>query len=210
MTVRLRLPETFRTHPVIAIVRSGRPIQLDTVCDTLIAHGIRHLEVTTNTPGWQSTVARLAAEGRALIGVGTVTTAAQVEEVAKTGAKFIVAPDTNPQVGQAAADHGLGWYPGAMTPTEIVSAWNAGATAVKVFPARSAGGVGYIRDVRAPLPEIPLIPTGGVALDDIRGYLDAGAVGVGLGSPLLGDALTGGSLDELAARARLTVEVTDG
>src|SRR5690606_13762974 len=86
------------------------------------------------------------------------------------------------------------------TPTEIVTAWRAGASAVKVFPA-SLGGPDYVRQVRGPLPEVALLPTGGIGLDDIGGYVAAGAIGVGLGGAVLGDALSGGDLDRLVERA---------
>jgi 2-dehydro-3-deoxyphosphogluconate aldolase/(4S)-4-hydroxy-2-oxoglutarate aldolase len=113
-----------------------------------------------------------------------------------------------PEVVDAALADGVPCLPGALTPSEVVAVWNAGAAAVKLFPA-SIGGAQYLRDIRAPLPDIPLIPTGGVGIDDVAGYLEAGAVAVGLGSPLFGDALTDGDLGKLAARAtRLLREVS--
>jgi 2-dehydro-3-deoxyphosphogluconate aldolase / (4S)-4-hydroxy-2-oxoglutarate aldolase len=96
--------------------------------------------------------------------------------------------------------------PGGLTPTEVAAAWAAGATAVKVFPVSAVGGPAYVKAVRAPLPEVPLVPTGGIGVDDIGAYLAAGAAAVGLGSPLLGDAgEPGGDLDALADRARRAV-----
>jgi 2-dehydro-3-deoxyphosphogluconate aldolase / (4S)-4-hydroxy-2-oxoglutarate aldolase len=93
--------------------------------------------------------------------------------------------------------------PGALTPSEVAAAWAAGAAAVKVFPVSAVGGPAYLKAVLAPLPEVPLVPTGGVGIDDIAAYLAAGAVAVGIGSPLLGDAgEAGGDLDGLRDRAR--------
>jgi 2-dehydro-3-deoxyphosphogluconate aldolase / (4S)-4-hydroxy-2-oxoglutarate aldolase len=103
---------------------------------------------------------------------------------------------------EAATRHGIASYPGAFTPTEIHAAWSAGASAVKLFPG-GALGPGYLKAVRAPLPDIPLVPTGGVDVDAIGAWLDAGAAAVGLGSPLIGNAMTpDGDLDALAERAR--------
>jgi 2-dehydro-3-deoxyphosphogluconate aldolase/(4S)-4-hydroxy-2-oxoglutarate aldolase len=113
-----------------------------------------------------------------------------------------VAPNLDAEVGTACAEAGLGWFPGAATPTEIQLAWSLGATAVKIFPARSLGGPDYLREVAGPLNDVLMVPTGGVALDAIRDYLSAGAVAVGLGGPLIGDALKTGDTAALAERAR--------
>lgn len=206
MTDRLPLPASLATSPVVAIVRGGDPRHLMPACEALLDAGVVHLEVTTNTEGWEAAIAALSGRAGAVVGAGTVLTPDHVRRTAGAGGSFVVAPNLAPAVGEAAADAGLGWYPGALSPTEIALAWDLGATAVKVFPARSAGGPAYLADVRAPLDGIPLLPTGGVALDDIPAYRAAGAVAVGLGSPLLGDALRGGPLDALAARARLALE----
>ena len=200
------LPEILRQSRIIAIVRGGSADRVLPVCETLVENGVRCLEVTTNTPGWAEAVAALAARDDLLVGVGTVLTAEHVDEAKAAGAQFLVSPDTNVEVGRAGLVAGMGWYPGALTPTEIVAAHRAGATAVKVFPASAVGGPAYLKNVLAPLPHIPLIPTGGVDLDMIPDYLSAGAVALGIGSPLIGDALRGGSLDELAARATRAAE----
>ncbi|MFD0474593.1 hypothetical protein ACFQ0B_44935 [Nonomuraea thailandensis] len=102
---------------------------------------------------------------------------------------------------------GVPVLPGAFTPTEIVQAWSQGAAMVKVFPAGAAGGPGYVRDVRAPLPQIPLVPTGGIRIEDVPGYLQVGARAVGMGSPLLGEACADGDTAALAARAERLVEI---
>jgi 2-dehydro-3-deoxyphosphogluconate aldolase/(4S)-4-hydroxy-2-oxoglutarate aldolase len=131
---------------------------------------------------------------------------ADAELAVAAGAGYLVAPDLRPEVVGWAVGRGLPVVPGALTPTEVAAAWGAGATAVKVFPVSAVGGAAYVRAVRAPLPEVPLVPTGGVGVDDIGAYLDAGAVAVGLGSPLLGDAGDpGGDLAALADRARRAV-----
>lgn len=200
---RIPIGEALRDTAVVAILRGGRGERLDAVCDALLAAGVRCLEITTNTPRGFDAVRRLSGvPGGAEVGVGTVRTSEQVERAAEAGASFVVAPGTDATVGRRAAELGLAWYPGALSPTEIERAWQLGATAVKVFPAASAGGPGYLREVRAPLDDIPLLPTGGVRIEDIADYLAAGAVAVGLGGRLIGDALVSDDADLAALRAR--------
>ena len=203
------LPRALVQHPVIAIVRGDQDAWLDPACDTLVETGMRHLELTTTTPGWQDAVRRLAGVRDVTVGVGTVLKPDQARLAHDLGASFVVAPDTDPAIGETALGLGLDWYPGALTPTEILRAWRLGATAVKVFPWRALGGLTYLRELRGPLPDVPLLPTGGVSLDDVGPLLTGGAVGVGMGSPLLGTALADGDMTALAARCRAVLtEVT--
>lgn len=201
----LRLTPTrhLLTSQVVAILRGSTGEHIEAVIDTLVAQDVTCLEITNNTPGALAAVARAAARlgDRADIGLGTVRRAAQVDAAARAGARFIVCPTTSAEVGRRAKQLGLAWLPGALTPTEVDLAWQLGATAVKVFPA-SLGGPGYIQELRAPLDDVLLVPTGGVAIDDVPRYLAAGALAVGLGSPLVGDALTTGDLAGVATRAR--------
>jgi 2-dehydro-3-deoxyphosphogluconate aldolase/(4S)-4-hydroxy-2-oxoglutarate aldolase len=192
------------TTRVVAILRAENASRAEAVVDVLLANGIRSLELTLTTEGALDVVARLVArvpEGTD-VGVGTVLSADAVDRAADAGARFVVSPSVDVAVIEAAARHGIASYPGALTPTEISTAWSAGATAVKLFPA-GALGPSYLTAVRAPLPDVPLIPTGGIALEEAGTWLAAGAVAVGVGSPLIGDALaTGGDLDALAQRAQ--------
>lgn len=194
-----------RRTGLVAILRGRSGERLAAACDALLGAGVCCLEVTMNTPGALAVVSRLAGDARESVevGVGTVRRAEDVDAAADVGATFVVAPNTDAAVGARAAQRGLGWYPGAFTPTEIAAAWDLGATAVKVFPAGSAGGPRYLREVRAPLDDIPLVPTGGVSVDDVPGYLQAGALAVGMGGPLLGRALEDDEdLARLGERAR--------
>jgi 2-dehydro-3-deoxyphosphogluconate aldolase/(4S)-4-hydroxy-2-oxoglutarate aldolase len=162
------------------------------------------MELTMTTQGALDVVERLAARAPdgADIGVGTVLTSEEVDRAVDAGARFVVSPSVDLEVIRAATRHGIASYPGAFSPTEIHAAWTAGASAVKLFPAGSLGP-DYLRAVRAPLPDIPLVPTGGVGVEAVGAWLSAGATAVGLGSPLIGDALTpDGDLDALARRAR--------
>lgn len=200
---RLQIPEAITKTRIIAILRGASRRYLYDACSRLAEAGVFCLEVTTNTPGVFETIARLRSDwgDRVELGAGTVVTAEHVDAAVAAGATFVVAPNLDLAVGNRAAEHSIGWYPGAATPTEILEAWRAGATAVKIFPVASLGGAAYLRQVRAPIDDVPMIPTGGVSLEQIAGYLQIGATAVGLGGPLIGDALESGDLDGLAARA---------
>jgi len=198
------MSEALATTRVIAILRAEDAALAEDVVDVLLANGVRSLELTLTTEGALEVIERLASkvpDGTDL-GMGTVLTADEVDRAVDAGARFVVSPSVVPEVIEAAARHGIASYPGAFTPTEIHTAWSAGASAVKLFPG-GALGPSYLKAVRAPLPHIPLIPTGGVDVQTVGDWLDAGAVAVGLGGPLIGDALSpGGDLDALAKRAR--------
>jgi 2-dehydro-3-deoxyphosphogluconate aldolase/(4S)-4-hydroxy-2-oxoglutarate aldolase len=198
-----------RVVPILRGKKTGE--HLPAVIDTLVGSGIRCLEITTNTPGAFAAVAaaRERHGGAVELGVGTVLAADQVTAAADAGATFVVSPHTDPAVGAAAAERGLAWYPGALTPTEVLAAWGYGATAVKLFPA-SLGGPKYLRELLGPIDGVPILPTGGVTLISVPDYLSSGAVAVGMGGPLLGDALDGGDLTELAERSRAVLRVIAG
>jgi 2-dehydro-3-deoxyphosphogluconate aldolase/(4S)-4-hydroxy-2-oxoglutarate aldolase len=204
-TPRLLPEEVLRRGRVVAILRASTGEHLRAAATTLVREGVRCLEVTTNTPGALATVRALRDElpaDEACLGVGTVRTVGQVDQAADAGASFVVSPGTNASVGRRAAERGLRWYPGAATATEVETAWELGATAVKIFPAGSLGGPAFLRALRGPLDDVPFIPTGGVEVADVDAYLTAGALALGMGTPLIGTALDDGDLASLAARAR--------
>lgn len=208
-TARHEPGPVLRETGLVAILRSPVGTRLAAACDALLDAGVRCIEVTMNTPGALAVVRRLVTQDGtgAEVGVGTVRRPEDVDAAADAGATFVVAPNTDEAVGERAAQRGLGWFPGAFTPTEIGRAWDLGATAVKVFPAGSAGGPRYLREVRAPLDDVLLVPTGGVGVDDVPGYLQAGAVAVGMGSPLIGRALEDDEeLAQLGERARAALD----
>jgi 2-dehydro-3-deoxyphosphogluconate aldolase/(4S)-4-hydroxy-2-oxoglutarate aldolase len=187
---------------VVAILRGRRAEHLDAVLDVLVEAGIRSLEVTLNTPGALDAIRRAGTRfGREVtVGAGTVRTVAEAEAAVAAGAVYLVSPHTDPALGARIRDLGAEYLPGALTPTEIVAAWAGGAAAVKLFPAR-VGGPRYLRDIREPLPDIPIVPTGGVSADNAADWFAAGAVAVGAGGWLIGDTLDGGDLAALADRA---------
>jgi 2-dehydro-3-deoxyphosphogluconate aldolase/(4S)-4-hydroxy-2-oxoglutarate aldolase len=208
---RTALPPELLQTGVVAIARGTSTTWVAAAAETLVTAGVTCIELTLTMPGAVESVASLVAElgAAACIGAGTVLTADQARVCIDAGAAFLVAPSAVPEVVEIALARGVPCLPGALTPSEIVAAWQAGAAAVKVFPA-SIGGARYLRDVRAPFPDILLIPTGGVGIDDVAGYIDAGAAAVGLGGPLFGDALDDGDLRALATRAgRLLRAVSD-
>jgi 2-dehydro-3-deoxyphosphogluconate aldolase/(4S)-4-hydroxy-2-oxoglutarate aldolase len=173
-----------RSAKVLAIVRYRVASDLASVLRALREGGITQLEVTLDTPGALEVVGRERAAGRA-VGVGTVVGADDVRAAVAAGAAFVVGPALMPAMLAAAIEADIDAIPGAFTPTEILQARDLGATAVKLFPA-PVGGPAYVRALRGPIPDVPFVPTGGVGVDDVRAYLDAGATCVGLGADLVG------------------------
>jgi 2-dehydro-3-deoxyphosphogluconate aldolase/(4S)-4-hydroxy-2-oxoglutarate aldolase len=197
-----------RDTAVMAILRSDQPTHVEPVARTLVEAGITCLELTLTIPGALDLLPKLEAALPAGIdlGIGTITNAEQAEAAVRAGAKFLVCPTVSLHVLEVATAGAVACYPGAWTPTEVLTAWEAGAAAVKLFPAAS-GGPAHLRRLRDPLPDIPMLPTGGVSIEHIEDYLRAGAFAVGLGSPLIGDALSGGDLDALDTRVREALRV---
>jgi 2-dehydro-3-deoxyphosphogluconate aldolase / (4S)-4-hydroxy-2-oxoglutarate aldolase len=176
---------------VVAIARNLTAETVRDVADGLLGGGVRAFELTLNRPDATALVAlRTAArhaEGTGLeVGAGTVLTAESAQRALDAGATFLVSPHTDPELIEWAGDRGIPFIPGAFTPTEVLAAWRAGASAVKLFPA-SVAGPAFIRELRGPFPHIPLLPTGGVTVDTAPDFIRAGAVAVGLGSWLIGD-----------------------
>ncbi|MET9734910.1 bifunctional 4-hydroxy-2-oxoglutarate aldolase/2-dehydro-3-deoxy-phosphogluconate aldolase [Streptomyces sp. NPDC006458] len=188
---------------LIAILRAPTAHHFPAITDALVRAGVRAIEVTLTTGGALSCLRALtAAYGDDIaIGAGTVLTADQADMCIEAGAGFLVSPVAAPDVVAAARIAGVPAYPGALTPTEIAAAHHAGAPAVKLFPA-SAASPRFITDVHGPLPDVSIIPTGGIALTDIPAWISAGAAAVGLGSPLSGAAGTDGVTKDLTVRAR--------
>ena len=186
---------------VVAIVRAAAPGVAGAVSVALVEAGIDVVEIPLTTPDALEAIAwvRDRVGDRVLVGAGTVLTVADVAAVAAAGGDFAVTPAVTAAVGECAR-WGLPVLAGAYTPTEVVAAVEAGATAVKLFPA-GTGGLAHLKALRDPLPGVPFVPVGGVTVGLAADYLDAGAVAVGVGGPLVGDAVRGGSLGELRARA---------
>ncbi len=187
---------------VMAIIRGTDAAAALAAGRVLLEEGVRFVEVALTTPGALDVITRLREDlpHDARLGAGTVLTAEDVIAVESAGGQFIVTPAVVPSI-EAARERSLPSVVGALTPTEVVSAVTRGASAVKLFPA-SIGGPGYLKAIRDPFPRTPFLAVGGVGLDEARQYLAAGAIGVGVGGPLVGDAASGGDLQALRRRAR--------
>ena len=199
----IRFRERLAASKVIAVLRGEDTEYFPDVAQVLYDSGIRVVEVALTTPGALASLGQLQVElGQdTVVGVGDVRTVSDVDACVAAGVDFLATPILSPDVLKRAQQYELPVACGALTPTEIDSAWRHGAAVVQVFPAGPSGGVRYLQQVRGPLPEIPLVPAGGVTLPEVEGYLGAGAFAVAVGTPLLGDAGCGGRLDELGQRA---------
>ena len=174
---------------LVAIIRSDRPQGLVETANALANGGVTALEVTLTTPGALEAISDLAAcKGDFVVGAGSVLDAESARAAILAGAEFLVAPNLNTGTIEVAKRYGKVVCPGALTPTEIVNAQQAGADIIKIFPA-SLLGPEYIKAVRAPLPQIRLMPVGGINLENASGYFKAGACAVGVGSSLVNEKL---------------------
>ncbi len=181
--------ELFRQAPVVGIIRNQSAEDCYRIAETMLEAGLYTLEVTMNTPNVAGIITEVKRRFPELnVGAGTVCTPAELEQALAAGAGFIVTPILDEQVVTTCVGQEIPVFPGAYTPTEIYRAWRLGATAVKVFPA-SQLGTKYIKDLSGPLPQIKLIPTGGVSLQNIASFFEVGVAGVGMGSSLLNKAL---------------------
>jgi 2-dehydro-3-deoxyphosphogluconate aldolase / (4S)-4-hydroxy-2-oxoglutarate aldolase len=186
---------------VVAVLRAPTADGFSAVADILVAAGITAIEVTLTSRGAIDAIGGLRRQlpSHAVVGAGTVLTADQAKASVDAGAAFLVSPVLDPALHSAS--FGVPFYPGGLTPSEILAAQRTGAPLIKLFPAATVGPR-YIRDLHGPLPDVRIMPTGGIDLGDVAAWLTAGAAAVGLGGPLLGDAAAGGSLAALAERAR--------
>lgn len=172
-------------HRAIAVIRAPQ-LELGAQMARAVATGGMHfIEITWNTSQAPELIAQLRSQlPNCTIGAGTLLTVEQLQQAIDCGSQFLFTPHTNPQMIEVANEAGVPIVPGAFSPTEIVTAWQAGASSVKVFPIGGLGGVAYLKSLQGPLGHIPLIPTGGVTLDNAKLMLEAGAVGVGLSGDL--------------------------
>jgi 2-dehydro-3-deoxyphosphogluconate aldolase/(4S)-4-hydroxy-2-oxoglutarate aldolase len=195
--------EQILRYKVVAILRGCEPERVPDIVAVLADGGVRLLEITLNSPGALDLIRCVSKTmgDRLVVGAGTVVTPAEAEMAIDAGARFILSPSLDPETIQVTKALGAVSVPGAFTATEILTAWRSGADIVKVFPA--SVGASYLRDIRGPLPQIRLMPTGGVNLGNIREFRAAGAVAYGIGSALVpaGQETTTEALDALRQRA---------
>lgn len=172
---------------LIPVLRAKNPAQARTVVEAMIAGGVTVVEVTMTVPGAVDLLKELKKEygSKLLLGSGTVTTADQCQATIDAGAEFVVSPSLHLEVINTTKKNGKVSCPGALTPTEAITAWNAGADYVKIFPCSALGGASYLKSLLAPFPQLKIIPTGGVTLQTAESFLRAGARALGVGSDLV-------------------------
>jgi len=198
----LKRIETVGIIPVVRVESEEEAIAVATVIGEA---GIPILEITMTVPGAVKVIEKLSKRygDEVLVGAGTVLDQEAARACIDAGAQFIVSPALNMQTIELCKQQAIAVFPGALTPTEVVSAWQAGADAVKVFPCSAVGGAKYLRALKAPLPQISLIPTGGVSLSTARDFIAAGALALGVGADLVNTkAIKAGQCESLAATAR--------
>ena len=204
------LLSTIRDLRAIAVIRTATADQAVAAGAACVRGGIRLLEITLTIDGALDAVERLRAEPGALVGVGSVIAPAQVRAAAGRGAVFAVSPHFDADILAETKARGLLSGMGGVTPTEAMACHRAGVDVVKVFPASSFGGPAHVKALLEPLPFLRLMPTGGVDLTNIRAYLDAGALGFGLGGSLLDrKAIAAGDWDRIESTARSIVGIVD-
>lgn len=171
---------------IVAVIRTQDGDELVSICEALVAGGVVGVEITMTSPGATEAISKAAQvlQGKAIIGAGSVLDPETARVAMLAGADFIVSPILNKDIIAISKRYGKIVIPGAFTPTEILSAWEAGADVVKVFPATKLGP-SFFKDVRGPLPQVRLTPTGGVDINNLGDFLQAGAVFVGVGSALV-------------------------
>jgi 2-dehydro-3-deoxyphosphogluconate aldolase/(4S)-4-hydroxy-2-oxoglutarate aldolase len=192
---------------VIAVLRAPSAAAAVQAVDALVRGGVTGVEITYSTPDAEAAIAEVAdRHGDAvLLGAGTLTRPEQAERAVAAGARFLVSPGTEPELAKAMRATGALVMLGALTPSEVMAASALGADVVKIFPA-SLGGPAYLRSLRGPFPDIPLMPTGGVNSDNLAEWLRAGAVAVGAGSELCGPAaMNAGNWEVITDSARAFV-----
>lgn len=201
-----------RQHRAIAVIRASGLSQGRQMAQAVAAGGMFLIEITWNRDSLRDSCASRAPElisqlrkelPHCTIGAGTLLNLEQLRQAIEAGAQFLFTPHVDPTLIAAAVDAGIPIVPGALSPTEIVTAWNVGATCVKVFPIEAVGGARYIKSLQGPLSQIPLIPTGGVTLENAKEFIAAGAIAVGLSGELFPQALiAAGDWEAIAQRAK--------
>ena len=195
---------------VIPVVRATTADEAMRAIDAIREGGISVLEITMTVPGAVGVIEQVAARfgNDALVGAGTVLDAETARDCVSAGAQFIVSPALNMETIAYCREQDVAVMPGALTPTEVVQAWNAGADFVKVFPAGAVGGASYLKALKAPLPQIELVPTGGVSLKTAADFIKAGAAALGVGADLVDiKAIREGQAGIITERAKQFVQI---
>jgi 2-dehydro-3-deoxyphosphogluconate aldolase/(4S)-4-hydroxy-2-oxoglutarate aldolase len=196
--------KSLREIGLVPVLRAESETQALALASAIAAGGVTVLEVTMTVPGAIRVMRRLAEERPdILIGAGTVLDPETARMCILEGAQFVVSPALNTKTIEMCHRYGVAVLPGALTPTEIVTAWEAGADVVKIFPASALGGAKYLKSVKAPLPQVEMIPTGGVSQATAAEFLEAGAFALGVGADLVNlKAITEGHPETITESAK--------
>ncbi len=190
---------------IVPVVRAASPREARMAADAVCEGGIPIVEITMTVPGAVDVIRELTKSGSSdvLVGAGTVLNAEAARRCLDAGAQFLVSPGLNLEVVKLAGKEGKLMMAGALTPTEVITAWEAGSDFVKVFPCGQVGGAKYIKALKGPLPQIPLVPTGGVNLNTAGEFIEAGAAALGVGRELVqAEALKAGKPEIIVENAR--------
>ncbi len=209
---KLETMRALREIGLVPVLRANGVEQAMGLAEAIAAGGVTVLEVTMTVPGAIEVMRRLRKQRpEMLVGAGTVLDPETARMCILEGARFVVSPALNVRTIEMCQRYSIPVLPGALTPTEIVTAWQAGADVVKVFPAGAMGGAKYIRALKAPLPQVEMIPTGGVSLGTALEFLEAGAFGLGVGADLMdARALAEGRHASITENARRYLEIVRG
>lgn len=202
--------KTIREIGIIPVVRAQSADEAMTAIDAIREGGISILEITMTVPGAIGVIEQVCSRygSDAVVGAGTVLDGETARACILAGARFVVSPSLNLETIEVCRRYGVPVMPGALTPTEVVHAWTAGADFVKVFPAGAVGGASYIKSLKAPLPQIELVPTGGVSLKTAADFIKAGASALGVGADLVDvKAIREGQASVITERAREFVRI---
>ena len=201
--------ERIKSIGIIPVVRASSGDEALAAVEAIKAGGLSVLEITMTVPGAVEIIEKIAARygDEVLVGAGTVLNAATAKDCLAAGAQFVVSPALNLETIAFCRDAGCAVFPGALTPTEVVTAWSAGADMVKVFPCGAMGGASYIKSLKAPLPQIELVPTGGVSLSTAASFIQAGSAAIGVGADLVDiKAIRAGQSEKITETTRAYIE----
>lgn len=198
---------------IVPVVRASSSAEARTAAEAVCKGGIPIVEITMTVPGAVEVIRELAKQSspnELLVGAGTVLNPEQAQRCLDAGAQFLVSPGFNPKTVALAAAEGRLIMAGALTPTEVIAAWEAGSDFIKIFPAGNVGGPKYIKALKGPLPDVPLIPTGGVNLQTAAEFLEAGAAALGIGGELVHPGhLRSGNTQAIVDAARTFVAIVN-
>lgn len=205
MSTKEELLKRLEQDVLVPVVRAPSAELATLAVEAILEGGISIFEITLTVPGAVEVIQNLRQRfgARALIGAGTVLSAEQAAACLDAGAQFVVSPGLDLATVELVKRRGAPIMPGALTPTEVITAWKAGADMVKIFPCSAMGGAKYLKALKGPLPQVKMLPTGGVNASTAHEYLAAGAAALGIGSELVdAQALAAGKVDVITARAK--------